>query len=57
MNRRYVLCWAAALIAFVVSAVAHYRGGMGGIDGVFLVTALLCVLLAIVTHEPMGRRG
>ncbi|GAB3133755.1 hypothetical protein GCM10027289_24160 [Tsukamurella serpentis] len=57
MNRRCALCWAAALLTLMISATAHYRGGWAGVDGLFLVIALACSLLAIQAHQPVGWRG
>ncbi len=57
MNRRCALFWAAALISMIVSASLHYRGGAGGLDGLFFVLALASALLAIQAHQPVGRRG
>ncbi|GAA1093720.1 hypothetical protein [Tsukamurella spumae] len=57
MNRRCALCWAAALISVIVAATAHYRGGWGGLDGLFLVIALAWALVAIQAHQPAGWRG
>lgn len=57
MNRRCALCWVAVLIGLVLSATAHYRGGWGGLDGLFLVIAMAWALLAIQSHQPAGWRG
>ncbi|MCS3779306.1 hypothetical protein [Tsukamurella ocularis] len=57
MNRRCALCWVAALISIIVSATVHYRGGSGGLDGLFFVIALAWALVAIQAHQPAGWRG
>ena len=57
MNRRCALCWVATLLALILSATAHYRGGWGGLDGLFLVIALAWALLAIQAHQPASWRG
>ncbi|ADG76674.1 putative protein OS=Tsukamurella paurometabola (strain ATCC 8368 / DSM / CCUG 35730 /CIP 100753 / JCM 10117 / KCTC 9821 / NBRC 16120 / NCIMB 702349/ NCTC 13040) OX=521096 GN=Tpau_0020 PE=4 SV=1 [Tsukamurella paurometabola] len=57
MTRRCVLCWVVAVFFLIVAGVALYRGGPGGIDGLFLVIALAWVLLAIQAHHPVGWRG
>lgn len=57
MNRRCALCWVAAVLFFIVAAGAFYRGGMNGVDGLFLVIAMAWVLLAIQAHLPTGWRG
>ena len=40
-----------------VSATVHYRGGSGGLDGLFFVIALAWSLLAIQAHQPTGWRS
>ncbi|WP_019201489.1 hypothetical protein [Tsukamurella sp. 1534] len=57
MNRRCALSWFAALLFLVAAAVTHYRGGMGGVDGLCFVLALAWMLVGIQTHQPAGWRG
>lgn len=57
MNRRCALCWAIAIAFLILAAVANYRGGLAGIDGLFLVISMAWVLLGIQAHQPTTWRG
>ncbi|MDF0529385.1 hypothetical protein P0W64_10025 [Tsukamurella sp. 8F] len=55
MNRRCWAAWIGAFLAIVLAVVAFFRNA-DGIDGLMVIIALACVLLAIQSHQAVFRR-
>ncbi|MFC7755144.1 hypothetical protein [Tsukamurella soli] len=55
MNRRCAVAWVCAFLAFVGAGTFYFHGATG-LDGLFVVIALACVLVAIQLHRTEFRR-
>ncbi len=56
MTGRCLAAWICSLLAMIVAVTTFFRGGGSGVDGLFVVIALACALVAIQSHQTVFRR-